>query len=854
MKRVFPSCGLVLFVCTLGVASPLPNEARIDAIAKMLPGEPGFPELNVTNRVFWDKARQDPGCGYAIAQAERLLAKPVKGPDDALYEKVYGWNTVAAKNSEAIRQLTIAECLENKGRFLSKLIEYVKSKSAQTTWMNPYHDRPHFGNFHGKYRTTDLNTAADAQNLAIALDCLRGTLPADVEARAMAALWKHCYGNYLAKAAAPDAPDQKGRNAWFFGDMNWNVACHGWCVMAAERTIPDVRTRARFIEAAERAYPFYLNGFSSDGYCHEGLDYWNFGFGMFLHLAWTVRAATDGKVDFFAHPMARKDFLYAFECMQTDAVALRYGDGTAGSPSPDNLLLGGLAWPDLMTASARTRGANLNGAGSHPYRALPMIMGRLQPSGARSYERPVRSYFPEAQVLVCRPVKPTKTTLSACIRGGHNACPHNHTDVGQYSVAVGDVPVVEDPSGAAYTLETFTSKRYDSPILNSYSHAVPRPDRTLQGAGRAFASKIVGHGFSDRRDWIELDLAGCYQLTNAAKLAKLTRRFGYDRAAGVVTVEDAVAFTEPAAFETPISTFGRVVAGPDPNTFVILRASGADEARLLFSVDTHGAKWHVSEDVVVNPRRESPRRWAVVLDEPVKEATVTIRYRVDSGDGVRPNDCVAFRGAAAAQGGGECVNLFYATRYPGTDRRFAAGGAEKNPDATVFYDGGDMVSKDPLAFLDTFVRTFHAPGAVGEIRKSVYKQNSCEVACIERALPFPVESNGTCAGGCGAFVDDFNREILRIENLIPGTYRVTVDGKEIGHWTADQLGCGVNIATNAATPQFQQALKVKKLVADLWSCDPASAVAVRLCEEIKKAAKPVAHTFRAVAIEDVDRR
>ena len=110
------------------------------------------------------------------------------------------------------------------------------------------------------------------------------------------------------------------------------------------------------------------------------------------------------------------------------------------------------------------------------------------------------------------------------------------------------------------------------------------------------------------------------------------------------------------------------------------------------------------------------------------------------------------------------------------------------------------------------------------------------------------------AGGCGAFVDDFNREILRIENLIPGTYRVTVDGKEIGHWTADQLGCGVNIATNAATPQFQQALKVKKLVADLWSCDPASAVAVRLREEIKKAAKPVAHTFRAVTIEDVERR
>ena len=613
------------------MAVPPQNPDRVREIVAMLPEEPGFPEARIGNRELWDFCRdRDGGASYHLKAAERAMEGPVVPPDDSLYEQVYAWNRASTKVSRRLACLTLGECLENKGRFLPKIIECLEVKSAQTTWMNPYHDRPKFGMFKGLYSTTDLEIAEQTQGVAVTLDQLRGRLPPDVVARAERALWKNCFSNYLAKAEKPAL----GVNRWFFGDNNWNVACHGWCVAAALRAIPDRETRAKFIEAAERGYPYYLNGFSHDGYCLEGMDYWNFGFGMFMHLGWTVRAATGGRVDFFSHPMARTDFAYAYESQLRMGVAPRFGDGDASRPSAYLLVFGSRIWPEFSTSLGPKVGMRFAHMASIPYYGINFV-GRKVMSSGRDCTLPIRSWFPDAQTLVCRPAAESSRSLSVCIHGGHNGNPHNHNDIGQYIIAVGDSQMVEDPAGAVYTLDTFSSKRYDSPMLNSYSHAVPRIDGTLQSPGRKFAAKIMGHGFSDDRDWLELDLAGAYNLTNAAKLTKLVRRFEYARTDGRVTVEDSVAFSVPAAFETAVSTYGRIQPGPTPGTFAIVRTSGSNEVRLAFSVDAHGAKWHVKEEKIPNPKRTEPTRWAVVLDEPVKDAKVTLRYWVEAGQPIR---------------------------------------------------------------------------------------------------------------------------------------------------------------------------------------------------------------------------
>ena len=78
---------------------------------------------------------------------------------------------------------------------------------------------------------------------------------------------------------------------------NWNSVCHAGVVGAALALLSDPNERALFIYGAEKYSPFYLSGFGDDGYCSEGLSYWNYGFGNYLQLAMAVEHATKGNID-----------------------------------------------------------------------------------------------------------------------------------------------------------------------------------------------------------------------------------------------------------------------------------------------------------------------------------------------------------------------------------------------------------------------------------------------------------------------------------------------------------------------------------------------------------------------------
>jgi hypothetical protein len=161
-------------------------------------------------------------------------------------------------------------------------------------------------------------------------------------------------------------------------------------------------------------------------------------------------------------------------------------------------------------------------------------------------------------------------------------------------------------------------------MLNSYSHAVPLPDGTLQKDGAKFGARILKTVFTPERDEIVLDLKGAY---DSANILKLERRMVYDRVNGTVTVSDDALLAEPGTYESPISTFGQIVKGETENGFAIVRRDGGREKRLGFTVDTFGAKWRVKEEKIPNPTRTEPTRWAVVFDRPSARHRVRFVFR-----------------------------------------------------------------------------------------------------------------------------------------------------------------------------------------------------------------------------------
>jgi hypothetical protein len=62
------------------------------------------------------------------------------------------------------------------------------------------------------------------------------------------------------------------------------------------------------------------------------------------------------------------------------------------------------------------------------------------------------------------------------------------------------------------------------------------------------------------------------------------------------------------------------------------------------------------------------------------------------------------------------------------------------------------------------------------------------------------------------FTNDLNREVLQVIGLRAGYWQLTIDGKPIHDYSAEQLAAGVNLAEQPSTPQYEQALAVLRLM------------------------------------------
>ncbi len=88
---------------------------------------------------------------------------------------------------------------------------------------------------------------------------------------------------------------------------------------------------------------------------------------------------------------------------------------------------------------------------------------------------------------------------------------------------------------------------------------------------------------------------------------------------------------------------------------------------------------------------------------------------------------------------------------------------------------------------------------------------------LENSLPFPVEVRAEPALGIVPFTEELNRQDLQVQGLIPGEYELSIDGKKIRKYSADQLREGVNLALEKNTPQYLQAVAVRSLLTQKWA-------------------------------------
>lgn len=143
----------------------------------------------------------------------------------------------------------------------------------------------------------DLFSSQIASHLAHTVNFLGDSLPAgtvrkirEETSRRVFAPARFSYESDDGRNRSSDRHDPMCNRIWIHGGNNWNAVCHDNVVTAALGLLDDVRDRAFFVARAVRGLKQYeRKGFESDGYCSEGMGYWNYGYGHLLMLGLTLR-------------------------------------------------------------------------------------------------------------------------------------------------------------------------------------------------------------------------------------------------------------------------------------------------------------------------------------------------------------------------------------------------------------------------------------------------------------------------------------------------------------------------------------------------------------------------------------
>ncbi|MBE6363132.1 MAG: hypothetical protein E7054_05700 [Lentisphaerae bacterium] len=535
-------------------------------IQKSLPEKPGLYGANIHDRKFW---ADYPMADSFLESAEKRLKMPV--PRFSVEE----FNALTKKNGKRpsvrpfytqlnrnLAVMVIAECKENKGRFIPKIEETL---DAFITGANPafghlflYDKDMKRQNEYG-WRYIELNNALNFCNLATAYFLMDDKISPELRKRVYAYMDEWAITPMFWNLKFPDRAALRKANyrtscmSWLIGRHNWNPYCNAFTIVVSLAMVESAEQRAYLVASMRKSLENYVDQLTDQGYITEGVGYWSMGILAYLRGVHKVRLATGNQVDLLSgapEKLRRSMYIGRDMMMAPGGLYPHFADhGREGLPKP----LGTSSLNMLNQAF----GENIYPAVLQPYNPPGMNLGleyfytierRTRKSNFKPAD-PQLPYFwdPQAQILVVRDAPEAKTPLSFAIKGGHNGEPHNHNDIGSFVVGVGSRILNGDPGVPIYTAKKA------GVIRSSGMHPVPFPNKTMQAKGNKYCGKVLEVNNNAERSMIRLDLAKAYPAK--AGLVKLIRTAGYDRKKHVITISDECELKTAGVYELPLISY-----------------------------------------------------------------------------------------------------------------------------------------------------------------------------------------------------------------------------------------------------------------------------------------------------------
>lgn len=595
-----------------------PTESQIKMLLPLVPDETYTSAPSVNNRDYWNKiAKSEDGKKIVDEAISFFNRKPEVPISDEIYRKankggIRGiYKPRYYRTMDRLEKFVLAECIENKGRFIPQIEVYCDSIMAMKSWMHPNHDDKENSVLEGKRVAIDLGARKFGMVLALSEDLLGDKLSSTLRTKIDEQLKWRIKDSYFKSAKGLDNVG----NQWIRSLSNWNAVCTSGSVFTILSEAENKEERAAAVGCAINSMKYYLSGFGNDGYCSEGVGYWGYGFGHYLYLAEMLYDYTDGKVDLFKFNDYEKlknvaHFPYLYE-IQNGMFSPFSDSSTTISSESDNFAA-------LMSAKHYGTPKPEKFVSEE---AVGTIIGwrdaPLYTSNEKStWELPDVTFFDDYGIVVSRGKQ--ENPFSVTIKAGHNAENHNHSDVGSYVVLLGKDIMAGDIGAPSYIAGAFSP---ENPARSSWGHPVPRVDNTLQSNGFEFKGEVIKTDFKSGYDSVVMSLKKAYEVSS---LKSLDRTMVNDKSnGGTITVSDEFTSSKPIDFGTSVMV--NVDYKIDGNIIYIT----SENQKIKAEISAEGGEIVIKDEVVpVKHLRSGKTSYRIGIDftKPLDKGTISVKY------------------------------------------------------------------------------------------------------------------------------------------------------------------------------------------------------------------------------------
>ncbi len=459
--------------------------------------------------------------------------------------------------------LVLAECIENKGRFVDEIVNGVWLICEETFWGAPAH----------------LGLQKAGTGLPDVAEPVVDLFAAQTSATLS---WTYYFMAPQLEKASPLVPKRilieakrrilnpaferddfwwmwKGNEGTGSRLNNWNPWINSNLLLTNLLLEQDAERRVKAITKVCKSVDAFLDDYSADGACEEGPGYWGESAAAYFDCCSLLMSAVSGTENVLANPFVRKMMHFIADVHIADHYSVNYGDASARAGTPGELAyLIGSATGDKALAEFGTfympppsngqegmrRGGGGGGQGSLTYRSLASIMNMEKARNAEKADALERdSWYPALALMTARAKADTSDGFYLAVQAAPNQRSHGHNDSGSFIVFHDGTPVFVDAGTAQYTAQTFSADRYKIWYMQSAYHNLPTVGGVMQTTGdQKYRASEIKYFNDDAAAGIQMNLATAYPAE--AGITRWTRTISLDRKTGRIVLKENFALKQ----------------------------------------------------------------------------------------------------------------------------------------------------------------------------------------------------------------------------------------------------------------------------------------------------------------------